>query len=317
MILVCGEALMDVFVSTSENRQVSLDARIGGSPLNVAIGLARLKQSVAFFGGISTGALGECLYRTLVHEGIDATHVRRKLAPTTLSLIETAGSGAPSYQFYGESAADVSIVEADLPDAALKWQAIHVGSYLVASPQTAYVLRSLVSRERSHGRTVIAYDPNVRLGVVPDVSLWRNHASWMARHADIVKVSEEDLFALYPEHHPFEVAERWEADGAALVVVTRGSKGVWATAGCGAAQVSAGLVDVVDTVGAGDTFQAALLCALAERGQLTPQALRSLDIDQLMQALAFARDAAALTCSRRGADLPSREALRSHLGVAA
>jgi fructokinase len=306
MIVVCGEALMDVFVSGDTATGVALDARIGGSPFNVAVGLARLRQRVAFFGGVSRGVLGERLMKALDDEGVDTRCVVRLPAPTTLGLVGLDASGVADYAFYGDGAAD-RLLPLDALARVPALQALQVGSYAMVVEPTAATLRALVERE--HGHAVVAYDPNVRLNVEPQLAHWRAVLQWMVRRCSVLKISDEDLQLLHPQADVDALAAQWLAAGVALVVLTRGATGCTAYSASGRIDMPAPVVAVVDTVGAGDTFQAALLTALSERGRLERDALRRLDADALRAVLAFAARAAAITCSRRGADLPRREEL--------
>ena len=263
MIVVSGEALMDVFPVGDTATGVMLDARFGGSPLNVAIGLARLAQPVAFFGALSSGFLGQRLAAALAAEGVDPCCTVRVDAPTTLSLVGLDAHGVPGYAFYGDGAAD-----RQLPAAALaqvpRAAAYQFGSYAMVVEPVAGVQRALVERE--HQRSVIAYDPNIRLKVEPDLQRWRDTLTWMLPRTTLLKLSDEDLGLLYPGQAAAALAAQWLAAGVALVVVTRGGAGAWAWTATQQLSVAPVPVDVVDTVGAGDTFQAALLTALAERG---------------------------------------------------
>jgi fructokinase len=303
MFVVCGEALMDVFGAGDTPGGLTLDARVGGSPFNVAMGLARLGQPVSFFGGISRGFVGERLLRALRDEGIREDTVMPLDAPTTLSLIGLDAHGVPSYAFYGEGCADRLLPPSALsqvPAAA----AFHFGSYTMVVEPVAKTLRALVERE--HRRALIAYDPNIRLNVEPDLAKWREVAQWMASRAHVLKVSEEDLALLVPGVPAAELATQWIAQGVALVVVTRGGDGASAWTAREQLEVPAAPSVLVDTVGAGDTFQAALLTWLAEQDELSVQGVRGLSAQQVAAALTFAAGAAAITCSRRGADLPRR-----------
>lgn len=306
MIVVSGEALMDVFAAGSTQSGLALDARIGGSPLNVAIGLSRLAQPVAFFGAVAEGFLGDRLMQALADEGVATACTVRIDAPATLSLVGLDAQGVPSYAFYGAGAAD-----RQLPMQALEHvpaaQAFHFGSYAMVVEPVASTQRALVEREWQ--RSVVAYDPNIRLNVEPDIQRWRDTLRWMLPRTALLKVSDEDLGLLYPGRGAAELAREWLAAGVALVVVTRGGEGAWAWTAREHAAAAPVEVKVVDTVGAGDTFQAALLAALAERGLLTRAALSALGRADLEAVLAFATRAAAITCSRRGADLPRRAEL--------
>ncbi len=302
---VCGEALFDVFSTGVTPTGLSLDARIGGSPLNVAVGLSRLGQSAALVTVLSAGFLGDRLRHYLAQEGVDLRLTRLDSAPTTLSLVGVDAHGVPSYAFYGEAGADRLLDESILQAWPGDVDCIHVGSYTTVVGRTAHTQRQLIDRERH--RSLIAYDPNVRLNVEPDGTIWRAQLEWMLSRAHLLKISEEDLHLLYPQESPADFAHRALTGGVSLVVVTRGADGAVAwTPQLGALESPPVPVQVVDTVGAGDTFQAALLTWLAERGRLEPEALAQLAADELAQALGFAGQAAALTCSRRGADLPRR-----------
>ncbi|MEP6720518.1 MAG: carbohydrate kinase [Variovorax sp.] len=307
MFVVCGEALMDVYMGESTPVGMLLDARIGGSPLNVAQGLARLERPAAFLCGLSTDALGERLLASLQAEGVDTSLVLRHDAPSTLSVVSVDASGVPRYAFHGNGAADRQLTPGNLPALPPATRVLQFGSYALAVEPVGSTLRALAARERE--RCLIAYDPNVRLNVEPDLAHWREVVELMASLAHLVKVSDEDLGLLYPAETPEQVAARWLAGGAALVAVTRGSKGSSAWAASAHADAPAQPVQVIDTVGAGDTFQAALLTWLDEHDALTPKALAALDARQLEALLRFAAQAAAITCSRRGADMPRRAEL--------
>lgn len=304
MFVVCGEALMDVYMGGSTPTGMTLDARIGGSPLNVAQGLARLARPSAFLTGLSTDALGERLLASLKAEGVDTSLILRNDAPSTLSVVSVDASGVPRYAFHGNGAADRQITHDTLPALPPATRVLQFGSYALAVEPVGSALRALAARERD--RRLIAYDPNVRLNVEPDLAHWRAVVEQMVSIAHLVKVSDEDLGLLYPAETPEQVAARWLAQGAALVAVTRGRHGASAWTRAAQADVPSPETKVIDTVGAGDTFQAALLTWLDEHGALTPEALSNLDAASLDTLLRFAARAAAITCSRRGADMPRR-----------
>lgn len=307
MFVVCGEALMDVFGGADQAHGLLLDARIGGSPFNVAIGLARLRQPVAFFGALSTGFLGQRLMRALRDEGVDTGAVTRLDAPTTLGLVGLDESGVPSYAFYGYGCADRLLPLHALAAVPAAARAFHFGSYAMVVEPVAATQRALVERE--HQRSLIAYDPNIRLNVEPDIERWRDTLRWMLPRTHLLKVSEEDLGLLHPGVAPQDLARDWLAQGVACVVVTHGGEGASAWRRDERLRIEPVATAVVDTVGAGDTFQAALLAGLAERGALGPGALRDMPAVALTEVLQFAARAAAITCSRRGADLPRRNEL--------
>jgi fructokinase len=307
MFVVCGEALMDVYMGETTPTGMMLDARIGGSPLNVAQGLARLARPAAFLTGLSTDALGERLLASLKAEGVDTSLVVRNDAPSTLSIVSVDASGVPRYAFHGNGAADRQITHDTLPALPPAARVLQFGSYALAVEPVGSALRALAARERE--RLLIAYDPNVRLNVEPDLAHWRAVVEQMVSIAHLVKVSDEDLGLLYPGIDPAAFAADCLGKGAGLVALTRGGKGAFAWHASGVCEVPPVVVDVIDTVGAGDTFQAALLARLDELGVLSPAGVRGMAASELLDAMGFAAQAAAITCSRRGADLPRRAEL--------
>lgn len=311
MFIVCGEALLDVFPAGDTPTGVALDARIGGSPFNVAVGLARLAQPVAFLGSVSSGALGGRLARALRDEGVDLSCVERVDAPTTLSLVGVDARGVPDYAFYGAGGAD-----RQLSTAALDWlpaarRVIQLGSYAMVVEPIASTLCELVERERARAEAgcLLAYDPNVRLNVEPDLDRWRSRLAWMLPRTHLLKISDEDLGLLFPGRPAQDFAAEALAGAVGLVVVTRGGEGAIGFAGSQVVESPPVRVDVVDTVGAGDTFQAALLTWLAEHDRLDAASVARLPHAAIAELLRFASQAAAITCSRRGADLPRRDEL--------
>lgn len=307
MFVVCGEALMDVFAAGDTATGMALDARVGGSPFNAAVGLARLAQPVAFFSAVSRDFLGARLMRALAAEGVNTSAVQRSDAPTTLGLVGLDADRVPSYSFYGEGCADRQLSPDALEALPQAVSAIHLGSYAAVVEPTASTLRALVERE--HARTLVAYDPNIRLNVEPNLARWRNMLEWMLPRTQLLKISEEDLQLMLPGTSCDAFAANALHHGVKLLVVTRGAEGSVAWTPQAHAIVPSVEVEVIDTVGAGDTFQAALLTWLAEHGSLSASALKSLSGAQLESALGFAARAAAITCSRRGADMPRRSEL--------
>lgn len=307
MILVCGEALFDLFAEDGDGGTLTLDARIGGSPFNVAIGLARLEVPVAYFGGLSRDFFGRRLKAALEREGVDTSLVIDSDALTTLSVVGLDASGSPAYSFYGEGAADRLVTPSDLPALAEGIDTIHLGSFSALVPPVGDALLHLVRRE--HGRRLVAYDPNIRPTVVADLAAWRGRLDALLPNVDLLKISAEDAQTLYPGTDPAELARDWLARGPALVVVTRGREGASAFTATSTASVAGRPVTVADTVGAGDTFQAALLARLGDTAARSRAGLSGLGDDALADLLEYAGRASAITCTRRGADLPRRAEL--------
>ena len=307
MFLVCGEALYDLFVEEETSTGFRIDARIGGSPFNVAVGLARLGQSAALLTGVSIDPFGERLAKALDAEGVETRFLARLPNPTTLAIVVLGPGGEPRYAFYGHEAADRSLTVAGLPDLPDAVTCLHFGSFSLVAEPTASALLTLA--ERGRGRSFVSLDPNVRINVEPDLARWRREVERFARAADLVKLSEEDLGHLDPGAEPESLAHAWLDGGARIVVLTRGGRGATLWTRTGRVDHPGFEVEVVDTVGAGDAFQAALLTGLHEAGYLgerDPGHLRAPDARRL---LAFACKAAALSCTRRGADFLYRSDL--------
>lgn len=311
MILVCGEALVDLFVTVDPANEVATEAVLGGSPFNVAVGLSRLGARTAFFGGISTDPFGQAIARKLAREGVSMSFAKQSTRLSTISVVATDADGQPSYAFYGEDKADRDVTRADLPGPDHEFEAITVGSYTLAVLPVADALLALVRREA--GRTTISLDPNVRPTVTPDSEMWRTQFEQFLASADIVKASEEDLRVGYGDHCDIEAeVARWLSRGPRLVVLTRGRYGASAfLRGHPEIRVDALSVRVADTVGAGDSFHAALLAYLSKSGRLARPRFVGLGVADLRKAMAFASAASAITCSRRGADLPTDADVRA------
>ncbi|MBR3194548.1 carbohydrate kinase [Bosea sp. (in: a-proteobacteria)] len=305
MILVCGEALIDLFVGPPEGTEMPARAVAGGSPFNVVVGLARLGVETGFLGGISRDRFGTLLAETLAHEGVDDRFLVRTDRLSTISAVATARDGQPSYSFHGEGAADRSLGFADLPAALpAEVQALTFGSYTMVVEPVGSAFAALAEQER--GRRVISVDPNCRPSVVRDMAQWSRAAERFYRTATLIKASDEDVRTAWDGQITIaEAAAYWLDCGAHLVVVTEGLRG--ATAFCASGQVSVPGRPVIvrDTVGAGDTFHAALLAQLAKTGRLHPDAIAALDLPAIGELLTYATAAAAITVARRGADLPT------------
>jgi len=314
MILSCGDALYDVFMGPKsagalDTSRIALDARVGGSPLNVAMALSRLGQNAGFFAKVSTDPFGQNLVAHLASEGVATDLCVRTAAPTTLAVVALDAKGVPSYSFYTSGTADRSLELAELPsqlpDAI---RVLHIGSYSTALEPTAGSLEALVTRERT--RRFISYDPNIRPTIVPDRGIWRARVAALTARAHMVKASIEDIAFLYPGTDERTILQEWLGRGVSLAVATRGDAGAVAVTASGLiAEARTPKVKVVDTVGAGDTFQAALLTWLSENNRLSPEGIAALSQADLSKLLEFAARAASITCSRRGADMPRRSEL--------
>jgi fructokinase len=299
MFLVCGEALYDVFTTKADDKgSFAFEARIGGSPFNVAVGLARLENPVALLTGISHDMLGEGLTAALTREGVKTQYLVRNERRTTLSLVGLDKTGSPHYTFYGVGSADCSLTKEDMPVLSPHITALHFGSYSHVVSPTADAFYSLACQEKHR---FISLDPNIRLTIEPDKAIWM---AWLEKYltlATLIKVSEEDLMQLYPHVALETLAQGFLGKGVKLVVITRGAKGALVFTNTQSLTLASLPVAVVDTVGAGDSFQASLLASLAAQ---------DFNVELNLHAIVMrANRAASLTCQKRGADLPRLLAL--------
>src|ERR1035437_716448 len=313
MILVCGEALIDL-VPVSACDEPAYVARAGGSGLNVAMGLGRLGVPVGFLGRVSTDHFGRMLRSRLEADGVDCRFVQEGDEPTTLAVVHLGAGTEPEFAFYGEGTADrmfrVEDLPADFPD---EVTALHLGSISLAREPGASAFEAVMRRE--HGRRVLSLDPNVRPSLVGERSAYLGRLEGWVSLADVVKVSRADLAWLYPGTAPEAAAAAWLARGPGLVVVTKGHDGVLGMTARDRVEVAGTPVVVSDTVSAGDAFTSGLLARLHAKGRLERSSVRDISADALRDCLAFANMAAAITCTRAGAQPPTlAEMEAAHLG---
>lgn len=311
MYLVCGEALFDFFSEEDASglaSKVNFKTIAGGSPFNVAVGLRRLGVDAALFAGLSTDYLGRRLRQVLQDEGVRPDFLVDFTAPTTLAMVAVGANGSPHYSFRGEGCADRQLKLEHLPALGPQVRGLHIGSFSLVVQPIADTLLALVQRES--GRRLISLDPNVRLNPEPNIDLWRSRIATLVEHADLIKVSDEDLSLLYPEQDPQRIIEGWLQHRCQLVFLTRGGEGATVfSRQHGGWSVPACSVAIADTVGAGDTFQAALITWLTEHELDSVEGVQQLNREQIDAMLHFAVQAAALTCSKTGPDLPYRQQL--------
>ncbi|MFI2710623.1 carbohydrate kinase [Micromonospora sp. NPDC018662] len=307
MLTVLGEAVVDLAPAGGDDR---FTAHPGGSPLNVAVGLARLGRPTAMLARFSGTAFGRRLRAHAETNGVDLTHAVTDDRPATLAVVSPGATGATGYDFHLDGAADWQWSAAELATLPAGTTVLHTGSLAVLLPPGADRIADLLARTHAEGRVLISLDPNVRPAMLTDPDAARDRLLALARYAHLVKASDEDLGWLFPGADVEEAAVALGRLGVALVVVTRGAAGAYARTGGGLdVTCPAERVAVVDTVGAGDAFTAGLLDALVEAGAATPDAVRGWDEARLRAALGHATRVAALTCTRPGADPPRRAEL--------
>ncbi|MER7013985.1 carbohydrate kinase [Saccharopolyspora sp. NPDC000359] len=302
MIVIGGEALVDLVPdpATAEGELGPLHPLLGGGPYNVAIALGRLGVPAAFYAKVSTDQFGDKLVERLVASNVDIELVQRGPEPTTLAVVGLAEDGSARYSFHTEGTATRFVTAQELP---ARTTALCLGTLGMVLEPGASVYEAALFREAERGRFV-ALDPNIRADLITDPDAYRaRFRSWLPA-VGLLKVSDDDAGWLADGGDVLDAARDWQRQGPAAVVLTRGADGLTAVTADGEVTVPGQRVQVADTIGAGDTVQAALLAWLHRNDALSAAGVRKLDGEQWEQALRFAAAAAAITVSRPGAEPP-------------
>jgi fructokinase len=309
MLLSCGDALIDFLPVKSTDGHDAIVPVVGGSCLNIAVGMARLGAPTGFVGGISTDLFGRMIADHAMASQVELDYATRSERQTTLAFVRTV-AGEPQYAFYDEATASRNWTyrRGSIPFDQI--EAIHIGSTTLIDEKTAAETLAMV--EDFSGSATISFDPNCRPNLVKHKGPYVERMEAFAASAAIVRMSDVDFEFLYGGGDYAARAQSLLEKGVSLIVVTRGSKGALAWhRQAGAIDVPAPAVNVVDNIGAGDSFQAALLFALRTIGRIGTGALAQINSDELRRALSFASICAAFTCGRAGADPPRQ----SEVGV--
>jgi fructokinase len=299
-IWVCGEVLIDL-IPGSDGVRVP---HVGGGPANTAKVLARLGQDVYFIDGISTDEYGQMSRKELLDDGVKLDLALVSDKPTCLAIVSLDEKGGASYEFKIDGTATFGFSASWLPDPSrYKPNVLHIGTLVTVIQPGADVLYDWAMQVAEFAP--IVFDPNVRSAVMGDRDVYVAAVERWVALSSVVKVSDDDMAWLYPGQRYEDVAARWIADGVTLVVVTRGADGLVGITAEGSVEVPGVEVEVVDTVGAGDTVGAIIVEAMVEKGIL------ALTGDVLKGVLIRAAVAAGITCSRKGAQPPYKHELKN------
>ena len=290
---VCGEVLIDILPTGPV---------VGGGPANTAKALARLGHDVHFIDGISSDAYGQAARTELLSDGVNLDLALASDKPTCTATVTLDSAGGASYEFLIDGTATFDFHSSWLPDPyRFQPQVLHIGTLVTVIEPGASALYDWAMQVAEFAP--IVFDPNIRPSVQPDRDLYEAAVEKWAALSAVIKVSDDDLAWLFPDVSIDDVAKRWINDGVFLVVVTRGANGIVGFTEDGRIEVPGVKVDVVDTVGAGDTVGAIVVEAMIEHG------LIELRGDTLQEVLSRAAHAAAITCSRQGAQPPYKHEL--------
>lgn len=299
-IWVCGEVLIDIIPVVPGSTERT--PHVGGGPANTAKALARLGHDVHFIDGISTDQYGVAARAELLADEVKLDLALTSEKPTCRAIVSLDTNGSASYEFEIDGTATFDFSLDWLPDPSrYQPQVLHIGTLVTVIQPGADVLYDWALQVAEFAP--IVFDPNIRPSVMGDRDLYEAAVEKWAAISSVIKVSDDDLAWLFPGKTVAKVANRWVADGAALVVVTRGANGLIGFTADGAVEVPGVKIEVADTVGAGDTVGAIIVEAMVEKGVM------SLSGDSLRETLARAARAAAITCSRKGAEPPYKHEL--------
>jgi fructokinase len=295
-IWVCGEVLIDLIPQPGTSEKAAI---VGGGPANTAKALAKLGFDSCFIDGISTDAYGQIAKAELLADGVDLKYAKVSDKPTCTADVSLDSNGSASYVFTIDGTATFDFAHSWLPNPLTTPPALlHIGTLVTIIEPAASILHEWASTVADVAP--IVFDPNIRPSVQPNRDLYEAAVAKWAAISSVIKVSDDDLAWLFPGASVLDIAEGWINDGAALVVVTRGADGLLGITKEGVTEVPGVKVDVVDTVGAGDTVGAIIVEAIVERG------LAALHSEVLTEVLHRAAKAAAITCSRAGANPPTK-----------
>lgn len=305
---VAGEVLVDLIPALDGDEVIDetrYRAVVGGGAANTARALARLGKAAEFVGGLSSDRFGHMAWMELERDGVGLDLVLESDAPTARAIVAIGDDGSASYRFEVEGSVTFDFRAEWLPEGSPK--VIHVGTLATVVAPGRNELFGWVRDQKSSG-AVVVFDPNVRSVYLEDRVRYRENVEEWIGLSSVVKASDEDAKWLYPELDCDEVASRWLEMGPKLVVITRGARGMVGYRDGESIDVEGVQVDLVDSVGAGDTVGAVLVEALLD-GEL-----EALSGKRLKQVLLRASHAAAITCSRQGANPPTLRELEESLG---
>ncbi len=301
MIICCGEALIDMLPRETAVGETAFAPYPGGAIFNTAIALGRLGIATGLFTGLSSDMFGDILRATLKSGNVDFGPSATSDLHTTLAFVKLT-NGSATYAFFDENTAGRMITEADLPTLGDSCEALHFGAISLIPEPCGSTYEALMTRE--HQKRVISFDPNIRPGFIKDAEAHKARMLRMVAMSDILKLSDEDLKWFDEEGSHDELVGRWLQRGPKLVVITKGAEGADGYTSHGKVFVPGEKVTVVDTVGAGDTFDAGVLASLKINNLLTKAHVARLSEDAVRDALTLGAQAAAVTVSRAGANPP-------------
>ena len=301
MIICCGEALIDMIPTTLDSGETAFIPKIGGAVLNTSICLGRLGANVGFLGAVSKDLFGEQILEELINSKVNTSFCIETSNNTTLAFAKIA-NGTTTYSFFDENSSNRTICLKDvvLDDSVV--DTIYVGGISLMSEPNGTEIENFIAKESS--KKIVFYDPNVRPNFIEDRSLFIQRFEKILSQSDIIKISEEDLEWLYPNGSFEEIYKQWLNLGLSIIVLTKGSEGAIIKTKNYEVTSRGEKVEVVDTIGAGDIFNGALLSSLSKHKSFSKKDLINIDKESLEESLKFANKVAAISVGRTGANPP-------------
>ena len=303
MIICCGESLIDMISVANAGNESVYAGLTGGAIFNTSIALGRLDVPVGLISGVSTDLFGEKIKKDLTESNVNIKLLIRNEKPTTLAFVDVK-NGQANYTFYDENSAGNSIHYSDFPNIPKIANTLCFGGISLCTEPAASAYEKLFIQEIKN--KVLFLDPNIRSTFISDEISYRKRLNKMISSSDILKVSDEDLDWIVTSGSSInEKIEKLHNLGAKLIIVTKGAEGVAAyVKNKKVINLPAQKVNVIDTVGAGDTFNAGFLAKLSKLKLLSKSNIKNLSSKQISMALEYGIKAASITVSRKGANPP-------------
>lgn len=301
MIICCGEALIDMIPSKLENNETAYIPKVGGAVVNTAICLGRLGADVSFLGSVSNDLFGELISDELKNSKVDTSLCINTTFNTTLAFANIK-NGTTTYSFFDENSSNKNI---KLDDVSLKENEVdtlYVGGISLMSEPNGKEIENFISRESK--KTIVFFDPNIRPAFIENRLIYMQRFENILSQSDIIKISDEDLEWIYPDLSIEEVFKKWQEIGLSIIVLTKGSEGAIIKTKSHEVFSRGKKVEVVDTIGAGDIFNGALLFSLSKKNNFTKKDLEIMDEISLEESLKFANKIAGISVGRIGANPP-------------
>ena len=306
MIVCCGEALIDMIPNDLDNGEIAFIPKVGGAVLNTSICLGRLGANVAFLGAVSEDLFGEIISKELVKSKVNTSFCLSTTNNTTVAFAKIE-NGTTTYSIFDENSSNKNISLEDVSLDEKKVDTLYIGGISLMSEPNGSQIENFINKESKN--KIVFFDPNIRPNFIQDRAKYIKRFENILAQSDIIKISDEDFDWLYPNISFEELYKQWLELGVKIVVLTKGSDGAIIKTKNYEASSSGEKVTVVDTIGAGDIFNGALLFSLSNNKNYSKKDLINIDKESIEESLKFANKVAAISVTRIGANPPFFEEL--------